>query len=152
MSPLPRRLFALVALVLTSPSWAALGGGVDSVASDTQALRAQRVETPYVGYQQHQITTGSLTVNEYVSSNGQVFAITWQGPTPPNLQQLLGTYFGRFQRAAATAHQVNPGIHRQFALNDADLVIQAYGRLRDFHGIAYLPSLIPTGVAISDLQ
>ena len=137
---------------LATPALGALGGGVDSVASDQQAMRGQLVATPYVQYDVHQIVSGSLTVNEYVNRAGQVFAITWQGATPPNLQQLLGSYFTRFQSAATAAHQINPGIHRQLLISQADLVVQAAGRLRDFRGIAYLPALLPAGVSLSELQ
>jgi len=137
---------------LATPALAALGGSVDSVTADQQAMRGQLVATPYVQYDVQQIVRGALTVNEYVSRAGQVFAITWQGPTPPNLQQLLGAYFARFQSAAAAAHQANPGIHRQVLISQADLVVQASGRLRDFRGIAYLPGLLPAGVSLSQLQ
>jgi hypothetical protein len=143
---------ALIGIALTHPAQAALGGSVDSVSADVHAMRGQLVSTPMVQYDVHQIIAGSLTINEYVTRSGQVFAITWQGPTPPNLQQLLGQYFSRFQSAAATAHQNSPGIHRQLVLSEPDLVIQASGRLRAFHGIAYLPALVPAGVSISELQ
>jgi hypothetical protein len=33
-----------------------------------------------------------------------------------------------------------------------DLVLLSSGRMRDFHGIAYLPALVPTGVAVNELQ
>jgi hypothetical protein len=100
----------------------------------------------------HEITSGALTVHEYVTRSGQVFAVTWQGPTPPNLQQLLGTYFSRLQAAAVAQHQINPGIHRQLQIDAADLVVESVGRMRDFRGVAYLPALMPSGVTPADLQ
>jgi hypothetical protein len=139
-------------LLLGAPAQAALGGSVDSVAADTSALRGQLRTTGFVDYDMHQISAGQLVVNEYVTRGGQVFAITWHGPLPPNLQQLLGSYFPRFQSAAAAAHQVNPGIHRVFRLEQSDLVIRQAGRLRSFGGIAYLPALVPSDVAIDQLQ
>ena len=39
------------------------------------------------------------TVREYVSSNGTVFAVAWQGPWLPDLRQMLGPYFDDYQRA-----------------------------------------------------
>lgn len=149
---------ALLASLLSSsvligaPARAALGGSVDSVAADTSALRGQLRTTGFVGYDMHQISAGQLVVNEYVTRAGQVFAITWHGPLPPNLQQLLGTYFPRFQSAAVAAHQANPGIHRVFRLEQSDLVIRQAGRLRAFGGIAYLPALVPSDVSIDQLQ
>ena len=139
-------------LLLGAPARAALGGSVDSVAADTGALRGQLRVTGFVDYDMHQISAGQLVVNEYVTRSGQVFAITWHGPLPPNLQQLLGSYFPRFQTAAAAAHDANPGIHRIFRLEQSDLIIRQAGHLRAFGGIAYLPALVPSDVAIGQLQ
>jgi hypothetical protein len=68
------------------------------------------------------------------------------------LRQVLGTYFARFQSAAAAAHQARPGIHRQFSIAQPDLVVQSGGRLRSFHGLAYVPALVPDGVSVDQLQ
>jgi hypothetical protein len=152
--PATALLAALVSsnLLVSSPAQAALGGTVDSVAADTSALRGQLRTTSFVDYDMHQISSGQLVVNEYVTRAGQVFAITWHGPLPPNLQQLLGSYFPRFQTAAAAAHQANPGLHRVFNLAQSDLVIHTAGRLRAFGGIAYLPALVPSDVSLDQLQ
>jgi hypothetical protein len=151
--PVLPALMVLGALAAPAPpAQAALGGTVDSVSADNTALRGQLRATPFVQYDVQEITTGALTVREYVTRSGQVFAVSWQGPVPPDLRQLLGTYFGRFQGAAAAAHRANPGIHRHFALAQSDLVVQSDGRLRAFHGLAYLPALLPDGVSVSELQ
>jgi Protein of unknown function (DUF2844) len=142
----------LALATLASPARAALGGSADSVGADRAVMHGQLRSTPFIAYDQHQITIGSLVVNEYVTRAGQVFAITWKGPTPPDLRQLLGTYFPRMQTAADAEHRAHPGMHRQFALVQSDLVIVNTGRLRDFHGIAYLPALVPAGVSVSELQ
>jgi len=131
---------------------AALGGTADSVSTDTQALRGQLRSIPYLQYDVKEIDTGPITVREYVTRSGLVFAITWSGPVPPDLRALLGTYFGRFESAAAAAHRASPGIRRELQINQSDLVVQSSGRLRSFHGIAYLPSLLPDGVSVSQLR
>jgi hypothetical protein len=145
-------VLSLACSLLSQPARAALGGGVDSVNADTGAMRGQLRSTGFVDYDLHQISSGDLVVNEYATRAGQVFAITWHGPAPPNLQQLLGTYFGRFRGAALAAHQANPGIHRVFTLAESDLVIRSAGRLRAFAGVAYLPALVPADVAVDQLQ
>jgi len=139
-------------LLMSGPAHAALGGTVDSISTDSSALRGQLRSTGFVDYDVHQITSGPMVVNEYTTRAGQVFAITWHGPVPPDLQQLLGTYFPRFQSAAAAAHQNNPGLHRVFTLAQPDLVIRSAGHLRAFGGIAYLPALVPSDLAIDQLQ
>lgn len=140
------------ALTFASPAQAALGGNADSVSADSSALRGELRSTPQVQYDVQQITQGALIVREYLTRSGQVFAVTWQGPVLPDLQQLLGNYFATFQSAAAANHRANPGRHRQLNVAQSDLVVQSSGRLRDFHGLAYLPSLVPAGVSVSALQ
>lgn len=133
---------------------AALGGSSDSVVTDRAMLRGQLRTTPMTQYDVHEISmNSSVIVREYVTRSGTVFAVTWQGPTPPNLRQLFGDYyFTRFNNATAAAAQSRPGSHRQFVLNQSDLVVQSAGHMRAFEGRAYLPALVPAGVSISDLQ
>jgi hypothetical protein len=145
-------LLWVLCTTLTTPALASLGGNADTVSADTHMLKGTLATSSLLQYDVQQISTGTLLINEYVTRSGQVFAVTWQGPTPPNLQQLLGAYFPRFQAAATAAHQTNPGIHRQLTISQSDLVVQASGRLRSFHGIAYLPALVPDGVSLSDLR
>lgn len=147
-----RGLAAYLALAASPSALAALGGDAGSVAADRAAFAAQLRTTATVQYDVHEISSAAQTVHEYVTRQGQVFAVTWQGAVPPNMRQLLGEYFPRFQSAAVAAHQQRPGQHRQFTLAQPDLVIQSSGRLRNFHGIAYLPGLVPAGVAITQLQ
>lgn len=128
-----------------------LGGDADSVSADRDVLRAQLRSTPMQQYERHEITTTAGTVvHEYASRQGTVFAVTWQGPLPPDLRQLFGNYYETYQ-SAATA-QARPGAHRQLNIAAADLVVQSTGRLRAFTGRAYVPSLVPAGVSVADLQ
>jgi hypothetical protein len=139
------------ALLLQAPAAAHLGGDADSVGVDRDALRAQLRSTPMQLYNLHEITTSSGTrVHEYATRQGTVFALTWQGPLPPDLRQLFGPYYERYQSAAAA--QVRPGMHRQLNIAQSDLVVQSTGHLRSFRGSAYLPSLVPAGVSVADLQ
>jgi len=138
------------ALAFAPPAHAALGGNADSVIADSTALEGQLHSTPLVQYDLQTITIGTLAIHEYVTRAGQVFAITWQGPVPPNLRQLLGGYFTQFQSAAAAAHRA--GNRRQLTISQPDLVVETSGRLRDFRGLAYVPSLVPAGVSVSELQ
>ena len=151
-------LLACVALAfgavatITTTAQAALGGSADSVASDGSALRGQLRSTAFVNYDVQEIDTGALAVREYLTRAGRVFAVSWQGPTLPDLQQLLGTYFGEFQTQVAAARVNNAGIHRQLLIDEPDLVVASAGRLRDFFGIAYVPGLVPAGVSVGELQ
>ena len=103
-------------------------------------------------YAMHVITAASGTiVREYASPDDRVFAITWRGPTPPDLRTLLGEYFTPYLNASASTVQARAGAHRQLSVAQPDLVVQAAGHARAFRGRAFVPSLIPTGVLIDAL-
>jgi hypothetical protein len=138
-------------MCLAAPVLAQLGGNSDSITVDSIEFKGAVVRTSMLLFDRHDITTASGTrVHEYVSRSGQVFAVSWQGPRPPNLRQLFGSYFDSFVSAAAA--QSHPGGHRQVNLAQGDFVIQAVARLRSFRGKAYVPSLVPAGVAAGELE
>src|SRR5262245_32467496 len=90
------------------PAWPMLGLPADSVLTDQQALQAQRHTITYDGYEvEHLEAADGTLVREYVSPAGQVFGLAWQGPTMPDMAQLLGTYFAAYQDAlhAARPHR-----------------------------------------------
>jgi Protein of unknown function (DUF2844) len=139
------------ALWLPVPAAAHLGGDAVSVDTDRQVFQAQLRSIPMQQYTRHEISSASGSwVHEYETRQGTVFAVTWQGALPPDLHQLFGDYYQRYQ-AAAAAH-ARPGMHRQLNVEGPDLVVQSTGRLRNFRGKAYLPSLVPAGVSVADLQ
>ncbi|MGH8231138.1 MAG: DUF2844 domain-containing protein [Steroidobacteraceae bacterium] len=145
-------LFSLsAALLWQAPAQAHLGGDASSVDSDRQVMHAQLRTVPMQQYSVHEITTESGgQVREYATPQGTVFAVTWRGPLPPDLQQLFGGYYQQYHNAVV-AH-ARPGMHRQLQVAAADLVVQATARPRSFGGKAYVPSLMPAGVSIADLQ
>ena len=140
----------LISAWLSAPAWAKLGGDIASVQADTAALRAEIRTTPTVQYDMHEIRSGAgLVVREYSTRQGQVFAVTWQGPYKPDLRELLGAYFATYQSAAS---QQRAGTHHAFTLSRPDLVIESSGRMRGFQGLAYIPALVPAGVSVQQLQ
>jgi hypothetical protein len=143
---------AAASALLATTAWAALGGGAASVGADRAALNGQLSTTTMTQYDVHEITSDGLVVREYVTRQGQVFAITWHGPFKPDLRQLLGDYFARYQSAVAAAGDDRAGKHSHSVVSGADLVVQSSGRLRAFQGLAYVPSLVPAGVSVSELQ
>ncbi len=113
-------------------------------------FRAQLNSVAMPLYRQHEMRTESgALLREYETSAGSVFAVTWHGPLPPDLHQLFGNYYQRYQSAApATAR---PGMHRQLTMTAPDLVVQSVARMRAYQGMAYIPSLVPAGVSVSEL-
>ena len=128
---------------------AGLGQADTSVQTDAVRLKGSIKATQYIGYQvqEMQMPSGTL-VREFVASNGTVFAVAWNGPTVPNLRQILGQYFDNFVAAARAKHAG----HRHLEIQQSDLVVQVGGHMRAFSGRAYLPPAVPAGVSIADLR
>jgi hypothetical protein len=127
-------------LLHTTTARAELGGAVDK---DAVQIHEQ---SPIVATEQHlnayQIKSPSGTlIIEYTNANNVVVAVSWQGPTLPNLKQLLGDYFEPFANRPATQNTS----HRSAELHTDDLVVQSHGQMRNFAGRAYLPKLLPPG-------
>ena len=139
------------ALVLPRPAGAALGGSADSVEADRAALSAVRgAVTAGNGYSIHEINYGGTVVREYVSSNGTVFAVAWNGARHPDLSVLLGAYAGSYEEALrGTTHQ--PGA-RHLSLKADGVVVQKWGHVRNLQGRAYVPALMPAGVSTDEIR
>ena len=118
---------ALLAGTVTLPAFAALGGDATSVDADVAKMKGQARATAVAGYTVKEITLPSGTVvREYVSPEGKVFAVTWYGMTPPDLQQTLGTYFEQFKAAAAAPHAG----HHHLSIHQPELVLSTGGHMR----------------------
>ena len=96
-----------------------------------------------------QLETGT-SVREYATLAGQVFAVSWRGPVLPDLSNLLGDYFNAFKletdKARLAGRRGSP-----VTVERDGLIISSKGRMRNFFGYAYAPTLIPTGVNIKDV-
>lgn len=148
--PIPKHLWILaICLVLfCSPrSFGELGGDVSSVQADQARLSASLRVTREPGYSVHELRSAQgVVVKEFASNSGKIFAISWHGPWPPDLQHLLGSYFEEFQQGIQnrrTAHVVvrHPG-----------LVVEMGGHMRDFIGRAFLPEEMPRGVREEEIH
>jgi uncharacterized protein DUF2844 len=141
-----------VSLISTSHAHAALGGDRNSVLADQVHFQAklQTTQSPLYTLHEIQLPTGTV-VREYENPLGQIFAVTWQGAWPPDLKQLLGSYFPRYADAFQSQSPGRVG-RRPFAISDPDFVAQHSGRMRSFSGRAYLPQSLPAGVTAEAIQ
>jgi len=148
---LARCLLAIVgATGFALPAFAHLGGDDSSVQADRQVFHAQLRSTAMPLYQQHEMRTESgALLHEYQTLAGTIFAVTWNGALPPDLHQLFGNYFQRYQSAAPASGR--PGMHRELTISTPDLVVQSISRMRAYQGMAYVPSLVPAGVSVTGL-
>jgi hypothetical protein len=142
---------ALAAAGLSAPALAALGGDAASVERDRASLRGTIRLSASGAYTVQEIGTSSgLVVQEYVAPGGKVFAVSWRGPGIPDLQQVLGDYYGQFAQArAAMAPHYD---HHHLVVRTAALVVQSRGRTRDYFGRAWAPALLPPSFSLNDLQ
>jgi Protein of unknown function (DUF2844) len=134
---------------LPQPARAALGGTADTIESDRVSMKAltRPVPTAALRKQELQLPSGTV-VTEYLGSNSLVYAVTWHGPTLPNLQLILGSYFANLQAAAG-----KPAVRRRLVrLNRPDIVIESSGKMRAFAGRAWVPTMLPSGVTAADIQ
>jgi hypothetical protein len=103
-------------------------------------------------YTVHQLTSPSGTVvREYVSPAGKVFAVAWQGPFFPDMQQLLGSYFDQYSAAIKANKEAHLGRH-PLSLQLPGLVVQMNGYMRAYHFRAYIPEQVPAGVKEEELR
>jgi hypothetical protein len=146
----------LVVLSSAFPAWAALGGDITSVQSDQVRMQGTIRTTAKGAYAVHEIQSSAGTVvREYVASTGEsagkVFAVAWQGPWPPDMRQLLGSYFEQYIQAAQ--RQSGPRVARRpLLIEQAGLVVQISGHPRSFTGRAFVPQMLPSGVHAEDIQ
>jgi hypothetical protein len=131
-------------LVFHLPAFAALGGDVASVQSDAVSMKASVRSTPMQAYMVHEIRGSGTVVREYVSPAGKVFAVAWEGPFRPDLRQVLGTYFQQFQQAVESHSR---RVRGPVAIETPGLVVYSSGHMRAFVGKAYIPDMLPQGVA-----
>lgn len=142
-------LSGIVGLLAAAPAHAALGGVDTSTQADAATLGATLAVEPHTLYTVHEIRMPSGTiVREFVNGAGRIFAVTWRGPTAPNLKQLYGSYFDRYA-AAARGGAKN---HHHLAVLDRELVAHASGHMRAMSGRAYLSNAVPNGVVLSELN
>jgi len=156
------RVAALATLVvfLCEPAWATLGQTLPS-GSATPVTRssAARVNaagtsstataTSSYGVRSTTMNSGTI-VSEYATPAGLVFAISWRGPTLPDLSAMLGSYFPTFQ-AEVAAGRSQRSLGTPLLIQTNGLVVRSRGRMGDFSGQAWAPALVPTDVNIANV-
>ena len=146
-----RPVWGVLLLILSAvPAWAALGDVESSVNADMRMLRGQMRQEVHAGFRLHLITEPSgATIREYISPEGKVFGISWEGAFVPNMQQLLGTYFPYLQQYAQSqaGRHGGPLIIRRY-----DFVFSTSGHMGSYRGHAYVPSLVPANVTPEVVQ
>ena len=140
---------ALISISLNS--FAVLGGSEASVQADQTTLQARLKRTQKTAYTVHELTLPSgTTVREY-AANGTVFGVAWEGPWPPDLEQLMGTYFQPYHQAVL-AKSGNDRGRTPTHVELPGLVVRMGGPPRFFKGHAYMPGQMPQGVTEEEIR
>jgi hypothetical protein len=141
-------LWALAALAFPAVASASLGGSVATVEDDRVQMKSALVRIARSdSYSVHEILTPTgTTIREYYSAGGIVFGVAWDGEWPPDMRQLLGTYFDHYQRAVQDTRRIHKARGRM-AIDDNGLIVRAIGHVRSSSGVAYAPGLMPAGVS-----
>ena len=142
----------LVILATAFPAWASLGGDTASIQADQLHMQGSRTTKASDAYTVHEIQAATGTVvREYLSPEGKVFALAWNGPRLPDLRQVLGSYFEQYR--AAVQSQSGPRMARRPVMIDQPgLVVQIGGHVGAFSGRAYVPEMLPSGVRAEEIQ
>jgi Protein of unknown function (DUF2844) len=145
-----RRLLPSVLLALAFPAWASLGDNVTSVQVDKARMKGTLRSVATQQYVKHEIQTPTgQMVREFVSPEGTVFGVAWEGPFQPDLQQVLGSYFEPVKQAVSAQQRHG---HGPISVETSGFVFQQGGHARSFHGRAYVPSMVPQGVDVTEIQ
>jgi hypothetical protein len=149
MMKLPCALLATLAAVsVCVPALAALGGDATSVESDRASMKGALRVTAGIDYAVHEIeTSAGIVIREYVSAQGQVFAVSWRGSGIPDLRQMLGSYYAEFAQASSQPHYN----HHHIAVRTPGVVVESSGRTRAFFGRAWAPALLPQNFSPKDI-
>ena len=141
----------LLSLCAARPAHAALGQPVSSVWSDGRVVEPTHVlslEGPEVS-ETTVLTPWGVRAREFDGPSGRIFAIAWSTHGMPYIANLYGSYFAGYL-AWIHAH-AQPVIAGELSVRTADMRGHAQGHMGAWSGSAYVPALIPPGVALSEL-
>ena len=149
---IPFAAAAVVALTVALPASAvaSLGDSVSSVEVDRAQTKSALVRIARQNaYTVHEMLSPTgTTVREYYGANGVVFGVSWSGQFPPDLRQLFGSYFDRYQNLVQQTRRSRKARGRM-AVDDSGLIVRSTAHTRSFSGMAYAPNLLPAGVSPS---
>ena len=140
-------LSALLVLALGSmPASAGLGQPEASVTSDQLHMKSEHRVQDFQAYRVHELAnTEGAVVREYVSPEGTVFGVTWQGRSTPDMNKVLGNYVNNFQTATRDQTQIRQ--RRGITIKTSDFVYSNFCRMGVCSGRAYAPKILPGNVS-----
>lgn len=145
-------VFSFIFFISCSPLYASLGDAVNSIDQDQKLISG--VKSPPVSFGSYdvlEIHNTGLSIREYVSSTGVVFAITWKGINHPDLSSLLSAHYSDYENTCLHSQRVR-GFRFRRVFQGSDIVVEKFGHMRAMQGKAYMPSLLPEGIHSNDIR
>ena len=141
----------LLLILAGMPAWAGLGEPEASVTSDQLRMKSEHRVQDFQSYKVHELAnTEGTVVREYVSPEGTVFGITWQGRAMPDMNQLLGNYVNNLQTATRDQTQIRQ--RRGITVKTSDFIYSNFCRMGICRGSAYSPKLKPGNVSVEVMR
>ncbi|WP_027815047.1 DUF2844 domain-containing protein [Paraburkholderia bannensis] len=99
------------------------------------------------------VDASGTRLREYsATASGKVFAYTWQGPSAPNLDTLLGRYADDYQCGTIALHvSGRDGLHAA-RVDTPAVIVESGGLMRSYVGRAWLPGALPAGMTEGDVR
>jgi hypothetical protein len=151
------RLLVLVPFVLLIPvqGFCGVGEKSESVEATRTSIQGNRLpDEVHANYTVDIVSTAKLTVRQYSTSDGTVFAVAWTGKGQPPLSTLkvLGTYEQQYQEAFQQVTRSKIFRGRSQRIETADIVVEKMSVPGSFaQGRVYLKSLAP-GVTLDEIK
>jgi len=147
--PLANACSAVLLLLLpfARPASATLGHSASNVGSDQKTMKLETSKTETVhGYRVVALSSTDFFVKEFVNPrSGLVFAVSWSGQRPPDVQTLLGFDPGKVEGA-----KVSRSLRFEH-VESPTLIIDFGGLPGAFSGKAVRLDLLPAGVKASEV-
>lgn len=141
-------VFALISV----PAFAVLGGSEASVQTDQIQLKANLRSTQAQNYTVHELRAATGVVVREYAANGTVFGVAWEGAWPPDIHQLLGSYFDQYMQEREQQVRNGPPGRRPVHVELPGLVVNIAGHPGWFRGQAFVPNMLPGGVGAKDIR
>jgi Protein of unknown function (DUF3443)/Protein of unknown function (DUF2844) len=146
-----RCAFLILLLSVSLPALATLGGDAASVRNDSAQVKGTLQIRQEIAYSVYEISApGNTHIREYLSGEGKVFGVSWQGAFVPDLQQLLGPYFKKYSDEVQAEKAKYVG-RRPLHIHGPELVIETSGHMRSYNGRVYDPQLVPASVTEEEI-
>jgi len=122
---------------------------ISALASLGQVKPIQKITSPY---RVETSLDGNVTIKEYIDQAGNVFAISWAGTHPPDLNKLLGSFKEEAQKEMKNQNNIITRRSRYNRLETTNLIMERFGSMRNIRGKVILKKYLPPGVNQNEID